>query len=86
MKLKNSKPVYDIQNHTEPSLISEGLVTIKEAGRILSFSRSTLYQMMERGELHYAKIGGSRRIPRLALKGLAQDCLLGGSKLLQSDY
>lgn len=68
----------------ETNLMGEGLVTVKEAARFLSLSRSTLYQMMDKGELHFAKIGGSRRIPRLALKGLAQDCLMGDSKLFQS--
>ena len=69
---------------SETTMVSDGLVTVREAARFLSLSRSTLYQMMDKGELHYAKIGGSRRIPRQALKSLAQDCLLGGWKLPQS--
>lgn len=69
---------------SEITFASEGLVTVKEAARFLSLSRSTLYQMMDKGELRYAKIGGSRRIPRQVLKNLAQDCLLGGWKLPQS--
>lgn len=69
---------------SEANLVGDGLVTVKEAARFLSLSKSTLYQMMDKGELHYAKIGGSRRIPRQALKSLAQDCLLGGWKMPQS--
>lgn len=69
---------------SDHNLVSDGLVTVKEAARFLSLSRSTLYQMMDKGELQYAKIGGSRRIPRQALKGLAENCLLGGWKLPQS--
>ncbi|MEI6805518.1 MAG: helix-turn-helix domain-containing protein [Myxococcaceae bacterium] len=71
---------------SETSMVNEGLITVREAARFLSLSRSTLYQMMDKGELHYAKIGGSRRIPRQALKRLAQDCLLGGWKLLQTAH
>lgn len=69
---------------SEKNIVAEGLVSIREAARFLSLSRSTLYQMMDKGELHYAKIGGARRIPRQALKSLAQDCLLGGWKLPQT--
>ena len=65
-------------------LVSDGLVTIREAARFLSLSRSTLYQMMDKGELLYAKIGGSRRIPKQALKNLAGTSLLGGWKLSQN--
>lgn len=65
---------------SEAITIGEGLVTVKEAGRLLSLSRSTLYLMMDRGELRYAKIGGARRIPKQALGKLVHDCLLGGWK------
>ena len=65
-------------------LVSDGLVTVREAARFLSLSRSTLYQMMDKGDLQYAKIGGSRRIPRQALKNLAGESLLGGWKVPQS--
>jgi excisionase family DNA binding protein len=65
-------------------VVNDGLVTVTEAGKFLSLSRSTLYQMMDRGELQFAKIGGSRRIPKQALKNLARECLLGGWKLPQN--
>lgn len=65
---------------SETVSLSEGLVTVKEAGKLLSLSRSTLYLMMDRGELRYAKIGGARRIPKQALSKLVHDCLLGGWK------
>ena len=62
-------------------LVSKGLVTVQEAAQFLRLSRSTIYQMMDRGELTYAKIRGSRRIPKVGLNKLAQDCLMGGFKL-----
>lgn len=38
----------------------------------LGLSRSTLYGLMERGELGYVKVGGSRRIPDLALQNFVR--------------
>jgi excisionase family DNA binding protein len=66
---------------SEVMSLGEGLVTVKEASKLLSLSRSTLYLMMDRGELRYAKIGGARRIPKQALSRLVHDSLIGGWKL-----
>lgn len=39
------------------------LLTVKEAAALLGIGRSTLYRIMERGEIHSVQIGASRRIP-----------------------
>jgi len=39
------------------------LVTVKEAGRILSVSRSTLYELIAGGHLETVHIGRSVRVP-----------------------
>lgn len=49
------------------SIVSEGMMSVDEAMEFLSISRSHLYQLMEDGEIPYAKIGRSRRIPKAAL-------------------
>jgi excisionase family DNA binding protein len=43
--------------------LDEGLIRVTEAARKLGLSRSMVYQLMDRGELPYAKFGTSRRIP-----------------------
>jgi excisionase family DNA binding protein len=44
-----------------------GFVTVAQAARFLNLSRAKLYQMMDAGDIAYAKFGKSRRIPRQAL-------------------
>lgn len=39
-----------------------GLQTVQAVAKYLSLSRSKVYQLMERGELTYVKIGKSRRL------------------------
>jgi excisionase family DNA binding protein len=58
-------------------LMADGLTSVSEAGRFLGLSRTTLYELMDAGELPYCKIGGARRIPRKALVALAKKCLVG---------
>lgn len=43
------------------------LLTPEEAARALSISRSKLYELIARGQLHSVRIGTSRRIPVSAL-------------------
>jgi excisionase family DNA binding protein len=62
----------------EEALVSNGLVTIKDASGFLGLSRAMIYKLMDAGRLHFVKIGKSRRIPRQALTNLAKDNLLGG--------
>lgn len=52
--------------YSAPTLMS----TIPEAGRRTGLSRSTLYRLMDRGELGYAKVGTRRLIPEAALRAL----------------
>jgi excisionase family DNA binding protein len=44
------------------------LVRVEEAARILSLSRSTIYEMMDAGELPSVRRGTARRIPVAALR------------------
>jgi excisionase family DNA binding protein len=48
-------------------LVADGFAEIVEAQEYLKLSRATLYNMMESGELPYAKFGRRRRIPWRAL-------------------
>lgn len=59
-------------------LVAEGLLSVGEAARFLSLSRSTLYELMESGRLVYVKLGRARRIPRRAVVALAASHLRGG--------
>ncbi len=63
-------------NATE-TLVGDGLLTVSEATAFLRLSRSTLYTLMDAGELAYVRIGRSRRIPRRALIDLAAVSLRG---------
>jgi excisionase family DNA binding protein len=53
-------------------LIDEGFVKVHEAAKFLAVCRAKLYQLMDSGELRYAKFGKSRRIPRRALVEYAE--------------
>jgi len=53
-------------------LLSEGLVTVKQAAEHLQLGESTLYKLMEAGKLPFCKLGKSRRIPRVALRIYAE--------------
>jgi len=44
------------------------LVRVEEAARILSLSRSTIYEMLDAGELPSVRRGTARRIPVAALR------------------
>jgi excisionase family DNA binding protein len=44
------------------------LMTVPEAAKRLSLSRSTVYELIRRGELTAVKVGGARRIPAVALE------------------
>jgi excisionase family DNA binding protein len=59
-------------------LIEGGLLTVQDAARFLSVSRSKLYELMDCGELKFVKLGRSRRIPRRALVELAASHVQGG--------
>jgi excisionase family DNA binding protein len=48
-------------------LVADGMLSVDEAMEFLSVSRSHLYELMDRREIPWAKIGRSRRIPKAAL-------------------
>ena len=60
------------------TIVADGLMTISEATKFLSISRSKLYTMMDKGELAYVKLGRCRRIRRRELTDLVSRELRGG--------
>jgi len=52
-------------------LVRDGLLTIDQAESFTGLGKTKLYRLMSSGELAFAKIGVSRRIPRKALVALA---------------
>ena len=55
------------------------LLTVEEAARLYSVSRSTLYVLIQRGEIQSIKIGASRRIPVAALDEFVRRQLQGAA-------
>ena len=55
----------------EREMLVEGVVTVSDAVAFLGLSRTTLWSMMDSGELSWLKLRGKRMIPRRALF----DCL-----------
>jgi excisionase family DNA binding protein len=47
------------------------LLTIPEACHALRVARSTLYRLLDAGDLRAVKIGGSRRIPATEIERIA---------------
>jgi excisionase family DNA binding protein len=52
-------------------MFESGLRTVEEARQYTRLSRSSLYALMEKGDLIYTKIGRRRLIPHRALVELA---------------
>jgi excisionase family DNA binding protein len=75
--LSDSTTTYSSVRDGPAELVSDGLVTVPEAAAFLRLSRSTLYALMERGDLPYVRIGAARRIPKRALVALASSHLTG---------
>ena len=61
-------------------LVADGLLTVRECAEFLHLSRSKIYALMDAGELCFAKLGRSRRIPRRAVIELAARQLRGGTR------
>ena len=53
------------------------LVRVEEAARLLSLSRSTIYEMMDAGELPSVRRGAARRIPVAALRAWVNQQTVG---------
>ena len=49
--------------NVERTAIMPLLLTVKEAAELLGIGRSTLYELLEAGEVRSVKRGASRRIP-----------------------
>jgi excisionase family DNA binding protein len=64
-------------NNKNSDLTAEGFADVHEAAAYLSMSRSSVYKLMDSGDLQYAKFGKARRIPWRALREFAQRCLVG---------
>lgn len=64
------------ENH---NLVSEGFFRVGDAAVFLKVGRSKIYELMQQGELRYAKIGRARRIPRRAVFELAEKSLIGAA-------
>ncbi len=58
-------------------LLNEGLLSINAAAAFVGLSRSRLYELMDKGELAYCKLGGRRLVPRAGLMKLAAASLVG---------
>jgi len=63
------------RDHETP-LCGDGLVTIVEGARFLGVSKTTLYDMLGRGEIAYSRVGHLKRIPRRALIEYAEKHLV----------
>ncbi len=61
---------------TADDLVADGAMTVTEAVKLSGIGKSTLYAVMEKGELCYLKIGKARRIPRRALTRWLADHLV----------
>lgn len=66
-------------NHDQ--LIEKGLRRVTDVAELLQISRSTVYNLMNRGLLPSIKIGRSRRIPLRAVIDFASLRLQGSVKL-----
>jgi excisionase family DNA binding protein len=58
-----------------------GLLTVAETARVLHVGRTTVYALMERGQLQFVRIGKARRIPKAAVRDLIKRNLKGAWNL-----
>jgi excisionase family DNA binding protein len=68
------------QSMTTEEMSTEGMCTVAEASSFLSLSKSMVYQLMDKGDLAYAKFGKARRIPRKALVRFAGQSVVERSR------
>jgi excisionase family DNA binding protein len=59
-------------------VLADGLLTIEQVGALLAMSRSTVYALMDRGDLAYVQLGRARRVPKRAATQLLERNLKGG--------
>jgi excisionase family DNA binding protein len=58
----------DVSKQQHSPAVEPLLVRVDVAARMLSLGRSTVYTLMESGQLPYVKYGTARRIPLAALR------------------
>jgi excisionase family DNA binding protein len=54
------------------------MMTVEEARQFLRVSRSTMYELMDSGQVAYVRFGRNRRVPRRALITFATSGLVAG--------
>lgn len=64
-------------------LVDAGLLRVPEVAEMLAVSKSTIYLLMENGEMPYVRVRGARRIPKRAVTEYAKAMLQGGWNFLQ---
>ena len=62
------------------SEVAQGFMTVEEVGAFLRLGRSSVYKLMDSGEISHAKFGTARRIPRRSVIEFAAQRLRGGSE------
>jgi excisionase family DNA binding protein len=48
--------------------MAAGMITVEEAGRVLGVSRSTVWRLIQRGDLPSVRRGGRRLVPATAVQ------------------
>jgi len=61
----------------QEDLVRDGFAEVAEAQLYLRLSRSTIYTLMDRRELPFARFGRTRRIPWRSLRDYAAAQLVG---------
>jgi excisionase family DNA binding protein len=67
----------NLQTIDVPQFATAPLLTVEAAARCLGLSRSTIYQLMDSGQLAYCRFGRARRIDPADLESLKAACRVG---------
>jgi excisionase family DNA binding protein len=59
-------------------MVGDGMMTVEEARQFLRVSRSTMYELMDSGQIAYVRFGRNRRVPRRGLIEFATRGLVAG--------
>ncbi|MFN0045540.1 MAG: excisionase family DNA-binding protein [Sphingorhabdus sp.] len=54
-------------------MLKRPFYTVDESTQIIPFKKSTIFEMIRKGELRSVKVGGKRLIPREALLNIGND-------------
>lgn len=65
------------KRHSSEVTVEPLYLRVGDAARLLCISRSSLYALMEQGQIVFAKFGRSRRVPKAALDEYQRRCLVG---------